>query len=141
LYNKLLFWSQINTQVTAVIVVGDSVLKWKKEKTLVLPHDSSDSVEVELRGAVILRLLIDPTLQKLSGQYSDEISNIKFKIDPSILQKFERLENYKKQMQFSSDSTLSNLVRLGWADGEAFREWKKMNIDFQEDIFSFMNFE
>jgi len=104
-------------------------------------NDSIDSEKLTLEGTAVLRILVDSNMRKTWADYMNDINANKFKLDPDILNDYNDILEYKNKMQLTNDSTLTNLKKLGWADGEAFNKWIDMNEALRKKIKSYTNLE
>jgi hypothetical protein len=148
LYSEMEFWSDMNTQTVPFAVIGDTINYPKKQKEVVIYLDTSkqsnQSVTVELKGSgfLVLRTLLDTSLQNLSNKYTKEIYDQRLSIDVPIFEEFDRLAKYKEtQMTIPNDSLVSRLQKKGWGNMEYIQKWINMNNDFKKKVQSFMNLE
>ena len=140
LYNKLKFWTELNSYTTFDMFLDD---------TIRIPKKNADGIweDVEvIQGpgthtgcnCEYLALVFDSSLIKKSNEIAEELYANQFNIDGNIFSNFDYLARYKKDNPFPSYPTLSQLQKNGWAQSRSLNEWVNANRKLGKKVSAFM---
>lgn len=141
LYNQIIFWTNLNTQWKLSLVIHDKLVLFNEGDSIILDSAKSFPVTIQLEATTVLSILMDSSFRKVWKEYTDNIENSKFKIEPDILTDYNKILKHINEMWSNKDSSVTNLKKLGWVNGDAFNKWIDMNVELRKKIKTYTNLE